>query len=557
MPKFQIDGKEFEFKNGQTVLEVALENGIDIPHFCYHPLLSISGNCRMCLVEIEKMPKLMISCSTLAAEGMVVHTQSERAINARKAVMEFFLINHPLDCPICDEAGECKLQDYTYQHSIGESRFTETKNLKEKRVPLGPYVMFDGDRCIACSRCIRFCDEIAKSSQLTFVKRGDRVTIETFPGMQLDNSYSLNVTDICPVGALTNRDFRFKARVWDMSATKSVCIGCSRGCNIEVWVRSNEIMRLTPRFNPDVNQYWMCDEGRLKTWKHVNSDTRINGPQLRKNGTLAEVGWDEAYAFAISELKNFNKDEIGIILSSSASMEDNYMGIKFGKSVLGAKYFGYKSKVLKGSGDDILITDDKAPNTFGLELLLKSFSVRIENSFEQVMSLINEGKIKALLVIEDDILSGSEELNKTLDRLDLLIVTASNMNKTAEKAHIIFAASTYAEKNGTFVNVSGRIQRTKPAVVTSERERSLDGFEMSRLDKFGTEWDKWGKVNKIEARASWKILNGLGVVMGQKLKYNMAEEVFVDLSKTIDKLSGLDYRTIGETGVQLKLTNTN
>lgn len=554
MPKVEIDGREFEFNNGQTVLEVALANGIDIPHFCYHPLLSVSGNCRMCLVEIEKMPKLMISCSTLAAEGMVVHTQSERAMNARKAVMEFFLINHPLDCPICDEAGECKLQDYTYQHSIGESRFTESKNLKEKRVPLGPYVMFDGDRCIACSRCIRFCDEIAKESQLTFAKRGDRVTIKTFPGKELDNPYSLNVTDICPVGALTNRDFRFKARVWDMSSTKSVCVGCSRGCNIDIWVRSNEILRLTPRFNQDVNQYWMCDHGRLDTFKHVNSNERINGPQLRKDGKLIEVGWDEAYALAISEIKNFNKDEIGIILSSSATMEDNYMGMKFGKSVLGAKYFGYQSKNISGSGDDILIREDKSPNTYGLEMLLKN-SGKIANSFDKIISLVNEGKIKALVVLEDDIASGSREVEEALDKLELLIVTASNMTKTVEKGHIIFAASTYAEKNGTYVNFNGRIQRTKPAVVTSERERSLDGYEMSRLDKFGTEWDKWGKVRKIEARASWKILNGLGVVMGQKAKFTMAEEVFVDISKTVEELSGLDYRTIGELGIQLKVEN--
>ena len=216
MPKFVLNGEEIEFKQGQTIIEAARDAGVVIPHFCWHPSLTVSGNCRVCLVEVEKMPKLAIACSTLAAEGMVVHSESEKTLAARNAVMEFLLINHPLDCLICDEAGECKLQDYAYAHSVGESRFVEEKNHKNKRVELGPRVMFDGDRCISCSRCIRFCDEIAGQPELTFVKRGDRVTIVTYPGKQLENPYSMNTIDICPVGALTSRDFRFKARVWDM-----------------------------------------------------------------------------------------------------------------------------------------------------------------------------------------------------------------------------------------------------------------------------------------------------------------------------------------------------
>ena len=264
MPNINIDGRAVDFKQGQTIIEAARDNGIEIPHFCWHPKLSVSGNCRICLVEVEKMPKLVIACSTLASEGMTVHTKSEKVIAAQNAVMEFLLINHPLDCPICDEAGECKLQDYAYKYSVGESRFVEEKVHKDKRVALGPRVMFDGERCISCSRCIRFCDEIAKDPELTFVQRGDRVTIVTYPGEEMDNPYSMNTIDICPVGALTSRDFRFKARVWDMSSTNSICNGCSRGCNTEIWVRNNEILRLTPRHNEEVNSYWMCDHGRLK-----------------------------------------------------------------------------------------------------------------------------------------------------------------------------------------------------------------------------------------------------------------------------------------------------
>jgi len=307
MPKILIDEKEIEFKPGQTIIEAARDHGIEIPHFCWHPKLSVSGNCRVCLVEVEKMPKLMIACSTIASEGMIVHTQSEKTLEARNAVMEFILINHPLDCPICDEAGECKLQDYAYSHGEGESRFTEEKNHKQKHVQLGPHVMFDGERCISCSRCIRFCDEIAKDPELTFVQRGDSVTITTFPGEELDNPYSMNVIDICPVGALTSIDFRFKARVWDMSATKSICTGCARGCNIDIWVRNNEILRLTPRHNEEVNSYWMCDYGRLNTFKNVNVDDRVDCPQLRRDGKLVKVGWDEIYAEAASRIKSLRK----------------------------------------------------------------------------------------------------------------------------------------------------------------------------------------------------------------------------------------------------------
>ncbi len=235
MPKITIDGKQFEVENNLTILQAAIENGITIPYFCWHPALSVAGNCRICLVEVEEMPKLVIACSTLVTDGMVVYTQSPKVVAARAAVMEFLLINHPLDCPICDEAGQCKLQDYAYKYSAGYSRFGEDKTEKSKRVLLSPNVVFDAERCISCSRCIRFCQEVAKQPQLTFVRRSDRVTITTFPGEQLDNPYSMNTIDVCPVGALTSRDFRFKARVWEMSATESICPSCSRGCNILIW----------------------------------------------------------------------------------------------------------------------------------------------------------------------------------------------------------------------------------------------------------------------------------------------------------------------------------
>lgn len=551
MPTLTVDGKEIEFKQGQTVIEAARDTGIEIPHFCWHPSLSVSGNCRICLVEIERMPKLAISCSTYASDGMVVHTQSEKTLLARNAVMEFILINHPLDCPICDEAGECKLQEYAYAHGAGESRFEEIKVRKEKRVQLGPRIKFDGDRCIMCSRCIRFSDEIAKKNQLTFVERGDKVTIATFPGELFDNPYTLNTTDICPVGALTNQDFRFKSRVWEMSKTNSICVGCSRGCNTEVWVRNNEILRLTPRFNKDVNSYWMCDNGRLNTFKNVNKGDRIEGTSIRREGQLQKVTWDEALKVAAKSLKDYKSGEIAFVGSAYTTCEDNYALVKFAKS-LGVTSIDFARHIVPGDQDDILIREDKTPNTLGAELVgVKPGSKGI--GLEGMMRGIKEGKIKALYVMEEDVALLSEEFEKNLGKLELLIVHSTNENKTTSLADILFPASTFAEKNGTFVNFQGRVQRIRPAVATTEMDRALDGMQMSRWDKFGTDYDRWMQGLKNDSHSSWKIFTMLSIHLNSKMKYEMAEDVFTDLSHSVEHFKGLDYDVIGERGAQIKI----
>ncbi len=417
MAKITIDGKQYEVDNKLTIIQAALEQGIQIPHFCWHPKLSIAGNCRMCLVEVEKMPKLAIACQTQVADGMVVKTDSDKVINAQQAVMEFLLINHPLDCPICDEAGECKLQDYAYKYSEGVSRFEFEKVRKPKRVELGPRVMLDTERCIMCSRCIRFCDEIAKKPQLTFTNRGDHVELTTFPEEKLDNPYSMNTIDICPVGALTSRDFRFKARVWELSSTDTICTGCSRGCNTKMWVRNNEILRLTPRFNPDVNDYWMCDNGRLNTFKFVNADTRIKAPMIRKDGTLVEVAWDEAIAKVAYEMKSFKKQEIAAIGSPFATNEDNYLLVKM-MSLLGVKRMDLMPHIVNGDQDDILIRADKSPNATGA----KEVGVQPETASSGFQSIINDirnGVIKALYVLDDDI-AADPSVAEVLSKLDLL-----------------------------------------------------------------------------------------------------------------------------------------
>ncbi len=553
MAKITIDGREFEVDPKLTVIQAAEQNGIEIPHFCWHAKLSVSGNCRMCLVEIEKMPKLAISCATQVTNGMVVKTQSDRVLQARKAVMEFLLINHPLDCPICDEAGECKLQDYAYKHSIGYSRFNENKVHKPKRVELGPNVMLDVERCIMCSRCIRFADEIAHQPVLTFTQRSTHVVLTTFPGTKLDNPYSMNVIELCPVGALTSRDFRFRSRVWEMSSTDSVCVGCSRGCNTRLWVRQNEVLRLTPRPNEEVNSYWMCDAGRLNTFKHVNSKDRLNGPLVRRDNKLVEVGWDEAIARVVSELKGFKKSEVAGIGSSFATNEDNYVFQKVMKEAVGTKHVDFVRHDKEGDEDDFLIRSDKTPNRSGAEIV----GVRPGDGgldLEGIISAIEDGTVKALYALEDDI-AEDPRLAAALENLQLLVVHSSVRNKTTESADIVLSCSTYAEKNGTFTNFQGHVQRIRAAVATQEQDRARDGFTMSRWDKFASQNDRWGRPIKKDARPTWRILTTLGNALGAKLRYGSSEDVFKEMTERIGAFKGMSYLGLGPLGQRVTVTD--
>lgn len=560
MAKITIDGKEFEVDPKLTIIQAAEENGITIPHFCWHPRLSVSGNCRMCLVEVEKMPKLVIACATQVTDGMVIKTESPRAIKARQAVMEFLLINHPLDCPICDEAGECKLQDYTYKYSIGVSRFDEDKVHKPKRVPLGPHVMFDAERCILCSRCIRFCDELIGKPQLHFVQRGDHTVIETFPGEELDNPYSMNVIELCPVGALTSRDFRFRARVWEMSSTETVCPGCARGCNMYMWVRNNQILRLTPRHNPEVNDYWMCDAGRLTTFKYVNAENRIKAPMVRKDGELVGVGWEEAIAKVAFELRSFKRNEIAALGSAYATNEDNYVFQKFVREILGTNNLDFVRHVKKEVEGETsasfstsavlnLIRADKTPNSFGArEVGVRPGSGGLD--LDGILQAIDEGRIKALYVIDDNVAEDAAVAN-ILRKLDFLVVHASNENETTLLADVVLSSSTYAEKNGTFTNFQGRVQRIRPAVATLEHDRALNGFSMSRLDKFAAPNDRWGRPIKCDARPTWRIIVSVANAMGGKYRYNTSEDVFKEIASTIPSFKGLTYQKIGRHGALL------
>ena len=551
MAKITIDGKLIEVDSKRTIIEAARENGIEIPHFCWHPRLSVAGNCRMCLVEVEKIPKLVIACATQVTEGMVVHTTNAKVINAREAVMEFLLINHPLDCPICDEAGECKLQDYAYKYSVGYSRFEEDKVHKPKRVELGEHVLLDTERCIMCSRCVRFCDEIAGKPQLTFTQRGTHVELTTFPGEKLDNPYSMNVIDICPVGALTSRNFRFKARVWEMSSTETVCPGCARGCNMYSWVRNNEVLRQTPRFNPEVNDFWMCDWGRLNTFKHVNVENRIKAPLMRKDEGIVEVGWDEAIARVASGSKSFRKSEIAAVGSAYATNEENYLFQKFASEVLGTKHIDFMRHSIEGDEDALLLRADKTPNSSGAQ----EVGVHPREGglgFEGIIKAIHDGQIKLLYLVDDNIAT-DPLVAKALGRLEFLVVMCSFENETTRLADVVLPSSTFAEKHGTFTNFQGRVQRIRPSVATFDQDRALDGFAMSRLDKFGSPFDRWAKGVKRDCRPTWKIVAGIANVMGVKYRYNTSEDVFNELVSINTAFKGLSYRKIGNKGAMLNV----
>ena len=306
--KIIVDGVAYEVAEGRTILQAlddlgVLMNGVDVPHYCWHPKLSIDGSCRLCQVEGEGIPKLQIACNTPVTDGMVIHTQSERVQKAREGVMELLLVNHPLDCPICDQAGECKLQDYAFQYGVPHARTREPRRALKKRVDLGPTIVFDQERCILCRRCVRFCREVPGTGELAVFSRGDHSVIETFPGVPLDNDYSMNVADICPVGALTTKDFRFKIRVWFLEDVPGVCTGCSKGCNVHLGVANNRVYRYVPRRNDAVNETWLCDEGRL-SYKRIGADDRIDGHALRDaDGRRQQASVDAAVAAAAERLR--------------------------------------------------------------------------------------------------------------------------------------------------------------------------------------------------------------------------------------------------------------
>lgn len=497
MPTIKIDGKEITVETGTTVIEAARRLGSDIPHFCYHPKLSISGNCRMCLVEVEKMPKPQISCNLVATEGMVVYTQSENAKKWRKNVLEFILVNHPIDCPVCDQAGECKLQNYYLSESVKGSQFEEEKVHKPKRFPLGPNVVLDDERCIMCSRCIRFCDEITKTSELGFIQRGDHVELRPFPGKQLDNAYSINTVDICPVGALTSEDFRFKKRVWFLKSANSICTGCATACNIKLQSDKGVAYRYLPRENEAVNQCWLCDEGRL-SYKEINSDTRVLSALRKREGKFEILTSDQIVSEIASALKKIGSAHVLAVGNAQSSNENNFALRKFvEKFAPEAKLVYAKREVQNPSQDDFLIKADKNPNTRGV----------VHLGFGE----LHEVKVPEVVIVLGE-LSENQRQKVFAEEPELVLVLATHQNKTTEHADYVLPMTMFAEEEGSFTNFQGRVQKFEKALAPRSQMQPV-----------------------------WKWLGEISKKLGHDLKISSPEQL-------LKEGFGLTYSDLGDMG---------
>ena len=462
MPRLTIDGASVEVPPGTTVLEAARAQGKDVPHYCWHPGLSIAGNCRICLVEVEKMRGVQIACNLPCAEGMVVHTDSEVAKKARLDVMELLLINHPLDCPICDQAGECKLQEYSFELGSGVSRFDVAKNHKRKRVPFSDKVVFDAERCIVCTRCVRFCQEVAKEDELAVVKRGDRSEIDVAPGRTLSNPYSMNVIDVCPVGALTSADFRFQSRVWFMEQKRTVCTTCARGCNVLAGTRWNRVLRLVPAENAAVNKWWMCDHGRVNI-KDVAAEDRLATARLRRGGVLGEADAApavEALAAAIGEAKAAGGAGLFGLISARLTNEECWLARRLLGDLAGSPNLDLKPRT--GDGDAFLRCSDANPNVRGA----RAAGVAPRDGgfgLEGFAAAASAGKVRWAVLVGED-LDDLPEALEALARVPFVAVIGSHDSETARRATVVLPGAAWAEKDGTMTNVDGRVQRLRAVV---------------------------------------------------------------------------------------------
>jgi NADH-quinone oxidoreductase subunit G len=457
----KIDGQSVTVKKGTNVLEAARSVGIPISYFCYHPGLSSPAVCRQCLVEVKGQPKLVPSCYTPVADNMDVLTQSEKTLVARQQMLEFTLVNHPVDCPICDKAGECTLQKMYHEWDASHSRTVDDKVHKPKTVDLGPEIVLDAERCILCTRCIRVCDEVAHQPQLTMTWRGDREQLTVAPGLKLDNPYSLNTVDVCPVGALTSKDFRFSMRAWELYTTASVCTGCATGCNDEVHSARGVIHRLVPRENPAVNKFWMCDEGRF-TYKVIR-ERRVAGARL--GGEPAPL--EKALGFAaerILALKSAGAiGTLGVVLNAQATNEDNFALLTVAQA-LGVEHVYLAGRPPRPErADDILRHADVNPNSAGVRILAGSLCKSKGKGVAQLSADLEAGILKALWMLGDHV-DLDEEAQATLAGLDVVVYHSPHENFLTDKVSVLLPAAAWAEVNGTFTNAKGLVQRARAAV---------------------------------------------------------------------------------------------
>ncbi len=527
----QIDGVWMQFPKGTKVIEACSQAGKFIPRYCYHPKLSIPGNCRMCLIEmgmpkmtpdrkpvlgpdgrpeIGWIPRPQISCAQDVAEGMGIRTDSPMVKECRQGVMEFLLINHPLDCPICDQAGECRLQEFSVEYGNSHSRFLERKVKKPKNVELGPRVTLDAERCVLCSRCIRFMKEVAKDDVLGFVDRGGFSTIACHPEKTLESNYSLNTVDICPVGALTSTDFRFKMRVWFLKETKSIDVNDGLGCNILIGSRENHIYRITPRENNEVNGNWIPDSHRLN-FKYIQSEERILAPTVDQK----PAAWTEATKAAVGKLKAAGK--LAMIVSSRLTNEELYLAKRLA-AALNITLVDTLPRL--ETPDGILIPSDRNPNTSGAKLL-GAFTKEPGARLKEIVEGVRKGAIQGILSLGEDLLDCGFA-HEDLLKLKALVVTSILPNSSTKAAHVVLSGAAWAEKRGSMVNIHGRLQRLNKAVEPAG-----------------------------ESRDDWEILRDLLVATGTVAALHSVEDVFRSMSQDVPAFAGLNLGKIGDLGLQL------
>ena len=480
-----VDGKELVAKPTENMVDAVKKVGSDIPYYCYHHRLSIAANCRMCLVEVSNSPKLVPACQTPMAEGMVIHTRSPRVQEMQRAVMEFLLLNHPVDCAICDQAGECKLEDYYQRHDFRPSRLEGEKLMRSKRKVLGPLVVLDQERCVQCTRCVRFMAEVAREPQLGMFGRGSSEYIDTFPGKQLDSNYSGNTVDICPVGALLNRDFRFRARSWFLSTAPSVCTGCSRGCSTFVDFMGQDTYRYRPRENEQINKSWMCDQGRL-SYKYVNQQ-RVAAVMLGRGEDRREAAVPEALRSVAEQFKALAGTEgLAVCVSPLASNEDLLATLSFARDALGVRSV-YVSGRHEGAGDHYLMTADKNPNRRGLEWIARAMELALK-PFSELAQAINGGKVKALYAIGGEVPVDPSLVAHGFARLEYVVLQAANESAITAQAHVLLPSAVHVEDEGTFTNLDGITQRFRRAYPPRADVKPHWAWAVTLAQEFGFPW---------------------------------------------------------------------
>jgi NADH-quinone oxidoreductase subunit G len=523
-----------------TMIQACFEAKVMVPHYCYHPKLPVSGNCRMCLVEygtpalgpdrkpllnadgtpkIAKSPRPAIACATPLSPGMEIYTTTENVKKMREGVLEFLLINHPLDCPICDQAGECKLQEYSVEFGQSSSQFAEQKVHKPKQVDLGPRIILDDERCILCTRCIRFTRDIVGDDALGIVNRGSYNTISKYPGRQFDNNYTLNTVDLCPVGALTSKDFRFQMRVWFLKETKSICTSCGTGCNIVIGSREDEVLRYEPRQNDAVNGCWMCDHGRLN-YKWIGSEARLQEVRIKKGeGRNEFADWTVALKEIGERIQNAPSGSVAIVASARQTNEELWLLAK-----LKAKLNALSDSVPHTSyGDKLLLSTDRNPNTTGA-ILTGIASTELGSNLPKIAAGIRDGKIKTLIVFGEDVTKCGISA-EMLSKLDCLIVSDILPNTTTELAHYLLPGCAHAEKRGTFTTIKGRVQKFMKAVEP-----------------------------KGLARPEWEFLHELVFQATGQNGFVTIEGVFNQMAQEVPAFQGMRWSDLGDLGAMTKTT---